>query len=256
MDSLNALWAPVAQALDLEPGPAAEVLLAAAFQAAEDEELALRIHAALAARYGLRELLEPPGLRDRYRALPPDPLAGGGKPALVAFKKAAASWRGEHLVRALEATALAAEGALPPHPTHNPAAVREELCRDCAWSHQTPAGLRCRRASQLVATDQTGCACWEPPLSGDPDPCAPCGACCLGRFDHAPVRDGDPELPEGLVEVLDGERRIPHEPACRALSQVAPWRCSVHLIRPYVCRDFPVGGDACCEARRFMGITG
>ncbi len=267
MSTLRRIWKPVAEALELKATDAHEVLFEACMQSADgDEDLALRIHGALAARYGLRRRLVPPRRVADYGTLPSDPLAGGGKPIRVAFKKAAASSRGKHLVAELEATASLARkkrargqwvDTLEPHPTGNPAAVRTELCVDCAWGHETPAGLRCRRAARIVEPDQAGCACWEPPLSGDPDPCAPCGACCRGVFDHAPVRDDDPELPQDLVEDRDGQRCIPHDVngACRALSTSSPWRCGVHSARPLVCRDFPVGGDDCCEARRNRGLV-
>lgn len=266
MSTLREIWAPVAVALGLAEVEAPDVLFAACLQAAEDEVVALRIHCALAARYGLRSRLAPSQHEAPYRELPPDPLSGGRKDTMVAFKKAAASWRGQHLVRALEQTAEFAaverergrwRDTLIPHPTGCPAADRPERCVDCAWSHETPVGRRCRRASQLVAEGQTGCAVWEAgPLAGDPDPCAPCGACCRGRFSHVVVADTDPSLPTGLVIEVEGERQIPHGPdGCPALSPTAPYRCGVHAARPFICRDFPVGGDACLEARRFMGVS-
>ena len=266
MSTLRRIWQPVADALSLDEQDAGAILYAACVQAAEDEPTALRIHGALAARFGLRERLSPPRFKAEYEALPPDPLAGGRKSTEVAYKRAIASWRGQHLARALAATAdLAARkrsrgqwgDTVAPHPTGNPAADRQEGCVDCAWIHETPAGLRCRRASQLVAADQKACAAWEPPLYGDPDPCAPCGACCRGRFDFVRLRDSDPDLP-GLVEEIDGERRIRHtrDGGCLALSREAPYRCTVHEQRPFICRDFPVGEDACCEARRHMGVVG
>jgi Fe-S-cluster containining protein len=59
-----------------------------------------------------------------------------------------------------------------------------------------------------------------------------------------------------MVVEVDGEQRISHtEGGCSALSATAPYRCGVHAARPFICRDFPVGGDACLEARRFMGVS-
>jgi Fe-S-cluster containining protein len=97
----------------------------------------------------------------------------------------------------------------------------------------------------------------EGPLS-----CQSCAACCRHAYDLVPLGKREParRLHPELVET-DGNlvhlRRDPAGQRCAALSGPAqgPYACSIYADRPRTCRDFPLGGTTCLEARRRVGLT-
>jgi hypothetical protein len=138
-------------------------------------------------------------------------------------------------------------------------------CGDCAWSY--PAGkqlLRCRQANRAgrelvrVRADSAACDRHEPRLSAED--CGPCGACCREGFDRVDVRPRDSirKLHPALVHEDGWGLHLPRPAGrCVALdvSLEHGHRCRVYADRPSACREFAVGGDACLEARRRVGLS-
>lgn len=103
------------------------------------------------------------------------------------------------------------------------------------------------------------------------NPCLGCGACCAffrASFYWAEAEDGTPGgVPVELTENLNSVMRIMkgtgvHPPRCIALhgeigSDVF---CTVHSVRPTVCREFPasyidgVRNERCDQARLAYGL--
>jgi hypothetical protein len=248
-----------------------------------------RLQAALSDRHGLRALMAvTTEHRPYWDTLPDDPLADGDDPAIdlaqAAWLRARRSVWADALQAALCATAeiaavtrpFSAEASLwsatqPLHASgfplgHDPA----RTCGDCAWlfvagpGHPVP---RCRqtrrgvheRARRVQASDRA-CDRFERALTMDA--CATCGACCRQGFDLVAVRAREPitrrhpELlqldrhglgvprPNGLCVALEGEGE-----------DQQPYRCRIYADRPHACADFEVGGDACLEARRRVGLS-
>jgi Fe-S-cluster containining protein len=93
--------------------------------------------------------------------------------------------------------------------------------------------------------------------------CDGCGACCRTFPVYASAADGDREpriRAEGLrlAEQLVTPRwtfqlfPLPFHETCCFLD--AGRRCDIYATRPDLCREFPVGGGQCQEARRRAGL--
>lgn len=242
-----------------------------------------RLQAGLAQRYGLREFFAvTTEWRPYWDALPPEPFAHSDDPALPIARRALARADAEPFASALgdalRRTAEIADVVRPLAPAdslfrktrgRHPSGFlqRQEpgaACGDCAWS--VAAGghaLRCRQASRAgrpgvrVGRSTPACERFEPRL--DADSCASCGACCRQGFDRVEVaarelvRKRHPELVHedrwGLYLPRPGGYCVALEP------NHEQHRCRVYAERPRACRDFAVGGDACLEARRRVGLS-
>lgn len=95
--------------------------------------------------------------------------------------------------------------------------------------------------------------------------CRTCGACCVGLSvdvywsDDVPLRmtRTDPE-DSNRVEMRHKRGRYIGAGPCIAL-KTNPDKtcvCSIYARRPFVCRDFAVGGARCLELRQERGIDG
>ena len=237
-----------------------------------------RLQAALAAAYGLREVLAvTTDWRPYWDSLPDDPLAPGPDPAI---ERARTGWalarRGpwaEALHAALDATARLADVArsvAPPdslwarYRGRNPLGVglRAEpgaTCGGCAWGADGVCrangteGLR----APAVAPGWAACLRWEPRL--DEAACAACGACCREAYDAVSVEAGDVvhDLRPELVTTRLGVQVLPR-PGGRCVGlepEGPPWRCAIYAIRPRSCREFEAGGASCHSARTRLGLS-
>lgn len=248
-----------------------------------------RLQAALADTVGLRDFMAvTTDWRPYYDQLPADPLAPGDDPAI---ELARAAWRAatrgpwaDAIRDGLEATAAIASAIRPfaraddlwgrsvaPHPLGGPIGPSQGTCGDCAWRVMAGPGPRVGRCLQRrppdgiaprVEPDWPGCAGWEPVLT-EAD-CGACGACCRQGFDLVQIGAREPLVSArpDLVERDGSWRQIPRPGGyCVALERApgvrpeAPYRCSVYAMRPRSCRDFPVAGHACLEARRRVGLS-
>lgn len=229
-----------------------------------------RLQAALSDPYGLRAVLAPTTVhRTYYDALPADPLGPCDDPALV---PARAGWRratqgpwAAAIAQALEATAdiadvlrrISSDGLLsqarPRHPTGLPPGDGTTSCGGCAWLDDA----RCRRADVAVSPQTPACRYRQRLLTARD--CADCGACCRQGFDVVDVEPGNPVLlrrPEWVVDHGWGPQLPRPAGHCVALaSHQAPYRCQIYADRPRGCRDLEVGGPACLEARRRVGLS-
>lgn len=247
-----------------------------------------RLQAALSGRYGLRAFFAvTTDHRPYWDALPSDPIAAGDDPAIAVAQRA---WRdAQHepwksaLTAAFEATASVA-GAVRPfvgevslwhgtkalHASGFPVGSdATKSCGDCAWliragGHAVARCRQTRRAGQTTArrvrASDRSCERFEPGFVGDA--CASCGACCRQGFDLVPVRPRDTILKQ-RPDLVHRDRHGPHLPRpqgrCVALegngAEREPYRCTVYGIRPKSCAEFAVGGDACLQARRRVGLS-
>jgi uncharacterized protein len=104
-----------------------------------------------------------------------------------------------------------------------------------------------------------------------PHPCLTCGACCATFRVGFHWSEADPALggsvPPDLVERLDAHRVVmrgtwARQPRCVALDAEigARARCSIHPIKPSVCREVPASWEfgapsaQCDKARREHGM--
>jgi hypothetical protein len=246
-----------------------------------------RLQAYLADAHGLREFFgTTTEFRSYYDALPADPLAPDGDPAVPvarsAYERARTSPWGRLLETALARTAALAAVVRPqaPHgslwararPMHAVGfALSPEptvTCGGCAWSYRhsrRSVELRCRQsglgaAAKAVHAEERGCARWEARFTEDE--CASCGACCREGFDLVQVRPREgfrrayPELVEksilGFVVPRPGGRCVVLDGSG---ATDTPYRCRHYADRPRSCADFAVGGDACLEARRRVRLS-
>jgi hypothetical protein len=248
-----------------------------------------RLQAALSARHGLRGLMAvTTEHRPYWDALPEDPLAAGDDPAIevaqVAWQRARRGpWR-EALDAALSATAIVAAAVRPfadgdslwrttrgMHASGFPiGADLARRCGDCAWLFVAGPGRplpRCRQTRSgarsiavRVEHDAVACERFEPKLEASA--CATCGACCREGFDLVPVRVREP-MARLHAHLCSSDRHGLHVPRpsgrCTALDGTgadrALYRCRVYADRPHACAEFAVGGDACLQARRRVGLS-
>jgi len=247
-----------------------------------------RLQAALAGKYGLRDFMAvTTDHRAYWDALPADPLAPGDDPAIElardAHKRARAGAWGKALDAALAATAKIADAARgfsvepslwqttrPLHASGFPLGRDPgQRCAQCAWAYRAGPGtkaLRCHQtrsgttiASRVRPADRA-CERFEPKLGKHA--CAPCGACCRQGFDLVQVRVRDPirkRHPELVHEDRHGFSLPRPNGLCVALvgdgGAATPYRCRVYRDRPRACADFELGGDACLQARRRVGLS-
>lgn len=193
------------------------------------EHACLRLQAALLDPRGLRQVLAPTtDFRAYYDALPHDPFSTTDAQQNEAVVRALAGYSrrhrrpvGEHLDRALDATAAIALAAAPYcqqdvllgqarpptplHPTGIPlkslasslqdaggpqSALPSPSCGTCAWANQRGPGrrvLRCTQAgNQRVSPDLPACERYESDVN-----CLSCGACCREAYDTVEVAPRD-----------------------------------------------------------------
>lgn len=249
------------------------------------EYAAIRVQAALARKFGLRDFMAvTTDWRPYWDALPEDPLAEGDDDAiplaLDAFDLAKQTPFEPVLTRSLAATATIADTVRSladpdslwrlTKPRHRLGSLlsynRELRCGTCAWAFEDETGLRCRQHKQpdadapQVTPDELACQRWEQTFSIDD--CGSCGACCRQGFEVLAVAEDDPfndQYPE-LVELHGSELRVSRPNGlCVALNgdgnETNPYRCRHYETRPRNCQDFEVGGDACLLARRRVGLS-
>jgi hypothetical protein len=245
------------------------------------------VQAALAGRYGLRDFFAvTTEWRPYWDSLPADPLASCDDPALPhAQRGMARADRAPYaavLADALERTATIADLVRDLSPVdslfrttrvRHPSGflVAAELatdpsarCGSCAWSFGLgKSRLGCRQAKRLgrdhaaLFAETPACERFEPRLSDDS--CGPCGACCRQGFDRVDVRPRDvikKRHPELVHEDAWGTHLPRPGGLCVALEvRSGEHRCRVYGDRPRSCSEFAVGGDACLEARRRVGLS-
>ncbi|MBX3128207.1 MAG: YkgJ family cysteine cluster protein [Polyangiaceae bacterium] len=244
-----------------------------------------RLQAQWARRHGLRQLLSvTTDHRPYWDALPEDPLSGDEDPATpmarAAWIYARSSVLWSPIERALDATRRIADVVQPAargqtswttvrprHSTGLPRHASAELrCGDCAWSFLWRGATRCRqtglqgRGGLPVAPDEPACERWEPCF--DAGECGRCGACCREGYHVIWLRPGErfaARHPE-LTASDDGQLVVPR-PAGRCVALTGdggasePYRCRAYADRPSSCRDFPVRGQSCLEARQRVGLS-
>jgi Putative zinc- or iron-chelating domain len=243
-----------------------------------------RVQAALADRHGLRALLAvTTDHRSYWDALPIDPLAVGGDPAIPlareAYQRAVCEPFWQPLEHALAQTARIAEllrstvkdeqslwhRTVPLHKSGFPVDVHSPAtCADCGFSFTLGQKLACRktralpeqRGKQVGASDRA-CVRFEPKL--DAQACFDCGACCREGFDRVDVRAADliKKARPDLISV-DGYGAHLARPGglCVALTyRDDKYLCQVYALRPRACADFEIAGDACLTARRRVGLS-
>lgn len=246
-----------------------------------------RLQAALADRYGLREVLAPTtDHRWYYDQLPPDPLAPSSDPAV---ELATEGWHrarhgpwSEAIEWGLHSTQKIAEvvsaGAPPdslwahyrsPHRLDLPPSSEGALCGTCAWASSVedtgpPRCLMADRAhnspAPLVDPQEPGCGFHEERLTQSS--CGNCGACCREAYHEVHV-DSDEALVRTRSDLLtrrDGAFAIVRpEGRCIALHGAGvedePFRCEVYEERPSQCRDFTLSSSNCLEARQRTGLS-
>lgn len=254
------------------------------------EHACLRTQAALLRRHGLQNLLAPTtDFREYYDRLPRDPLCGDpGDPSVPlareALGRAARAPFEAVLHQALTATAALhrllqglgplPEGPLPSlwqaapapglHRTGWPLAERlgeTVTCGSCAWRFEQGGRSRCRRPGpggeqhQAVDPAWQACVLHEGPIS-----CCSCAACCRHAYDLVPLHRGEARALSrrhpGLV-AGDRLRRDAQGRRCAALSgpEEGPYACTIYAERPSACSGLPVGGAACLQARRRVGLS-
>ncbi len=250
-----------------------------------------RLQAALSDRHGLRALMAvTTDHRPYWDALPDDPLAPGADPAIAlaqaGWQRARSGPWAEALQRALAATAAVAEAVRPfasprslwqqtqrLHASGFPLGrgqLSERSCGQCAWLFRGGPGRplpRCRQTragarsvARRVQPSDPACERFEPAFGAEA--CGSCGACCRQGFDLVPVRAREPILkrhpqlvqhdrhgaclprPDGRCVGLDGDG-----------GAARPYRCRVYADRPRACAEFELGGDACLQARRRVGMS-
>lgn len=256
------------------------------------EYAAHRLQAALSAPYGLRNFMAvTTDWRPYWDALPEDPLKDGDDPAIPIAQEGAHLARLEPfksiLNRSLSSTATIADAvrsAAPPsslwsltHDRHRLGSLLNQdeslKCGTCAWAvtkHNSTAlkpQMTCLQhkplgeVSPVVNAEETACQRWEPKF-GIED-CGSCGACCRQGFNLLTVSPADPFLqmhPELIQLRDDGEHHVPRpDGVCVALAgdgdKENPYRCRHYATRPENCAEFLVGGEACLEARRRVGLS-
>lgn len=247
------------------------------------EQATHRVQAELTRRYGLRGMLRPNSeYRYYFDALPELPLFDDGDPAVEPARKGIhradrGPWR-EAIVEALQATReifrVAAVFAPADNlfdfntaPRHRPdlrTSYAEFSCDACAW--RTPGGPQhCHRFSdatpeefQAIRIEGGACPKFQPELT--PRDCGACGACCREGF-HLVEVAGDEPFATSHRHLLVFDQHGQHLPRPGGLCPLldggagSPWLCRDYEQRPQSCRDFELGGPACLEARRRVGLS-
>jgi hypothetical protein len=241
------------------------------------EHACLRVQAAIAGRFGLREAMAPTTeYRGYHDALPAEPLATGTDAAIAIAAEAvarfdASSWRAP-IEQALALTSSAIGRDAPREAPRHPVGFRlgraGETCGSCAWLYVGGRGVPVARCRQSAATTGDGvrteaehpaCARWEPAVD-----CRTCGACCREAYHSVTVSVRDPVVwkEPDLIERHGHRFEIRREGTrCAALAIVdalaaAPaYSCTIYDNRPRPCREFTAGGRHCLEARRRVGLS-
>ncbi len=122
--------------------------------------------------------------------------------------------------------------------------------------------LRClRRAGLEVTPSERACEGFE--VRFNADECERCGACCGEGFHRVELTPGEPfsrRHPELVSHDTHGAYLARPGGRCVALMVVSGtvkprYRCAHYIDRPRACADFEVGGEACFEARRRVGLS-
>jgi Fe-S-cluster containining protein len=104
------------------------------------------------------------------------------------------------------------------------------------------------------------------PLTAGPDAaidaealCRSCGACCAYSAEwprFALEDDAALEcIPRALIDDAHGRMRCEGDRCAALVGEVGQWTaCSIHAVRPDVCRDCMPGDAACLMARRRFGL--
>ncbi len=244
-----------------------------------------RLQAALADTVGLRGFFAvTTDWRPYWDALPADPLAPGDDPAIAPARAAwpaatTGPWSAA-IADGLAATAALAGAvadfarpsdlwsrrAAEQHPLGGGFGPADATCGGCAWRFAGGPGRpvdRCRRhrsgvsLAPRVDPGWRACAAWQAPLTADD--CLSCGACCRHGFDLVQVGPREPLVaarPDLVVRDGFGHHVPRPDGRCAALDPADDrWPCAVYPLRPRACREFEVGGDACLEARRRVGLS-
>jgi hypothetical protein len=131
-------------------------------------------------------------------------------------------------------------------------------CKECVWRWLGGKGTpvdRCRRlGNERVDPRWPACPAFTARLD-----CADCGACCREAYHAVEVGRRDPYVrlhPDRVVEE-DGRLVVKRAgPRCGCLTgEIGTFACVTYADRPKTCRDFPMGGQSCVEARRRVGLT-
>ncbi len=242
------------------------------------EHAAHRVQAALADRYGLRELLAvTTDWRSYWDALGDDPLAGPEHDPAVALARTAwpealrGPWSAaiHDALRRTAAIAAAAciDGhdslwarAVPRHPTgvaqhRDPTAPG---CGACAWNEDGVCLAQDSRPSVLPAWG----ACLFAEAAKTDASCRTCAACCREGYHRVEVSEDEP-LVVARPDLVARDAWGPHLPRpggrCTALAggppAETPWTCVVYSLRPTACRELAPGSEACLVARRRVGLS-
>ncbi len=142
-----------------------------------------------------------------------------------------------------------------------PPAPAGARCDQCAWmvlAGPGPRVLRCNRhRGARVLGEWPACPAFTPEVQ-----CEDCGACCRQAFHVVEVGARDPfrVLHNGLLESEDGRWVLKRNAAgrCPCLmgdGEAQAFSCDRYEARPRTCRDFTLGSQNCCEARRRVGRT-
>jgi hypothetical protein len=241
-----------------------------------------RLQAALADRHGLRALFAvTTDHRPYWDALPIDPLGPGDDPAIPiardGFERATSGEWSVALEQALSQTAALARmlrqlplpsdslwrSTRPLHASGFPVGESESSrCGDCAWSYRSGARMYCRqtRAKRAVAAEHRACVRFEHKL--DERACGSCGACCREGFDRVELGSRERvQKRHSLLVATDGFGAHLPRPGGRCVALEgggggdAPHRCTIYEDRPRACAAFEIGGAACLEARRRVGLS-
>jgi hypothetical protein len=247
------------------------------------EQATHRLQAELTRRYGLRGMLRPNSeYRYYFDSLPELPLFDDGDPAVPLAREGAERaeanpWR-EALGDALSATRslveaaseFAPEGnlfhlnAAPKFRVERRTSYEEYRCEDCAW-HTPHETQHCHRhphhgKRELSALLVEGGACRHFQGRLSPRDCGACGACCREGV-HLVEVGADEVIARTHAQLLVVDEHGRHLPrpggSCPLLDggTGTPWRCREYSDRPRSCRDFEIGGAACLEARRRVGLS-
>ena len=236
-----------------------------------------RLQAALAQAYGLREFMAVTTVwRRYYDALPADPLALGGDPAIAlardGFDRAQTHPYGAVLHAALSTTEALAQTlkawapadslwqrALGAHPNgFRVNAKTGGTCGECAWAVKRGERIECRQTRAgckpksyrldeasnvpaLLSRTQSACEHYEPTL--DQNDCFSCGACCHRGFDVVEVgpRERFARQHPELVEQRSATRHVVprKEGCCVALAGTGS------VDAPYLCRHYEERPRSC-----------
>ncbi|MCK6506101.1 YkgJ family cysteine cluster protein [Myxococcota bacterium] len=126
-------------------------------------------------------------------------------------------------------------------------------CGGCAFRARAT-GRCARHAPRRAPAAWPACPAFVAALD-----CQACGACCGPAYDCVEVGPDEPFARDhaALLVRAFGQLQLPRPGGrCPCLEGQAPQlTCRLYAERPQSCRDFPVGGRSCVEARRRVGLS-